>query len=375
MVKKVILTIFLMYSIALAESHGQLSTIGGISKDSKGYTSQLGLQYIPTWSLTVPWPTAIFDTEIAFDIHTTYQQMPGLDQEIDFEIKPYRMWFRRTTDKIELRMGLQKITFGNARIFRSLMWFDRIDPTDPLQLTEGVWGIRARRDFTNNTNIWFWALLWNEDTKGWESMPTKKNNLEFGGRYQMPLLSGELGFSAHNRIISRKDLPSYYNVTTMSKSTPEIRGAIDGYFDIGIGLWFESTLVYADYGADHPNWQSFLTVGADYTLGIGNGLTITGEHFGYNMADNPFTADGATNMSGLILTYPVSIFDNLTAYLFYSWDRNLSYYYLSWQRSYDNWLFLINTYFSSDTESSFSFNQASSDFGNRGIRLMLIYNH
>jgi hypothetical protein len=375
MIKKITLIVFLLLYAVQGESYGQLSTLGNLSKDGKGYTSQLGLQYIPTWSLIVPWPTALFDTEIALDLQAIYTQPHDESREICVEIKPYRLWFRRTTDKFEIRMGLQKITFGNARLFRSLMWFDRIDPTDPLQLTEGVWGVRARQDFINNSNIWIWGLLWNAETKGWEFIPTKKNNLEIGGRYQIPIPNGELGFTTHNRIISRNDVPSEFEITTMSKSTPEIRGAIDGYFDLGIGLWFETTVIHADYGDDYPNWQSLLTLGGDYTFGVGNGISVTAEHFIYSIDDKPLTIDSAVKMSALIATYPISIFDNLSGYIFYSWNAELTFYYLNWQRTYDDWTFVLSAYLSSDTDSSFSFNQSISNFSNRGIQLMLVYNH
>ena len=110
---------------------------------------------------------------------------------------------------------------------------------------------------------------------------------------QLPLPRGEIGFSTHNRIISRKDVPSLFEINSMSKSTPEIRGAIDGYFDLGVGIWFESSVIHADYGEDFPNWQSFLTIGSDYTFGIGNGISVTAEHFIYNQNDKPFTTDSA----------------------------------------------------------------------------------
>lgn len=374
LIKSVLIGVILI-SLSYADLQGQLTTVGDLRKNSDGYTSQFGLRYIPTWSLVVPWPTALFDTEISFDINTTYIQPHDGEKDINFELKPYRLWFRRSTDKIELRAGLQKITFGSAKIFRPLMWFDKLNPTDPLQLTEGVWGIRARRDFNNNSNIWLWGLLWNNEPKGWEIIPTKKNNVEFGGRYQLPLPRGEIGFSTHNRIISRKDVPSFFEINSMSKSTPEIRGAIDGYFDLGVGLWFESSLIHTDFGEDFPNWQSFLTIGSDYTLGIGNGISVTAEHFIYNQNDKPFTTDSAVNMTGLMFTYPISIFDNLSSFVFHSWDAELTFFYVSWQRSYDDWTIILNTFFSSDTESSFSFGQAISDFSSRGIQLMLIYNH
>jgi len=372
---KLILPFIILISFAHADWQGQLSTVGDFHKSSDVYTSQFGLRYLPNWSLVVPWPTALFDTEISININTSFIQPIDGERKTNFELRPYRLWFRRSTDKLELRAGLQKITFGPARIFRSLMWFDKLNPTDPLQLTEGVWGIRARRDFTNNSNVWLWGLLWNKESKGYELFPTKKNNVEFGGRFQLPVPRGEIGFSGHNRIISNKDIPLYLDINSMSKSVPEVRGAIDGFFDLGIGLWFESAIIHASYGEDFPNWQSFLTIGSDYTLGIGNGLSVTAEHFLFSQNDKPFATDSAINMTGLMLTYPINIFDNLSGFVFHSWDAELTFFYASWQRSYDDWTIILNTFFSTDSESPFSFGQSISDFSSRGIQLMLIYNH
>ena len=86
-----------------------------------------------------------------------------------------------------VRGGLQKINFGSANLLRPLMWFDQIDPRDPLQLTDGVWGILGRYYFLNNANIWVWGLIGNDQRKGWEVIPSVKNKPEFGFRVQMPI--------------------------------------------------------------------------------------------------------------------------------------------------------------------------------------------
>jgi len=358
-----------------AEWQGQFSTIGDMRKTGNGYASQIGLRYIPTWSLVVPWPTALFDTEISFNIDSSFKRKHNGGNTTNFDFSSYRFWVRRSTDKLEMRFGLQKITFGPARLFRPLMWFDKIDPRDPLQLTEGVWGMRIRRDFPNNTNASAWGLLWNNEPKGWEIIPTKKNNVEFGGRFQVPIWKGEIGFSGNNRIISRNDLPTYLQINTMPKATPEVKAAIDGFFDIGVGLWFESSVVHANYGADFPNWQSMLTIGSDYTLSVGNGITVTGEHFMYSTDDKPFVTNSAVQMTGLMAMYPIGLFDNLSGMVFYSWDAELAYFFFSWQRTYDDWTINLNTFFSSKSDESFSLNQSISDFSSRGIQLMLIFNH
>ena len=372
---KIIVLIIMLTVTISAEWQGQFSTIGDLQKTRGGYLSQIGLRYIPTWSLVVPWPTALFDTEISFNIDGYLNRQPDGNYSKDFEFTPYRFWVRRSTDNLEIRFGLQKITFGPAKLFRPLMWFDKLDPRDPLQITEGVWGMRIRKDYSNNANVWVWGLLRNNELKGWELIPTKKNNAEFGGRFQFPIWKGEIGLSGHNRIIGRNDLPSNLEINTMPKATPEVKVAIDGFFDIGVGLWFESSVVRANYGDDFPNWQSMLTIGSDYTLALGNGLTVTGEHFIYNMDDRPLSTNSAVQITGLMAMYPLGLFDNISGMVFYSWNAELAYFFISWQRTYDDWTINLNTFFSSNSDSTFSFGQSFSDFNNSGIQLMLIFNH
>jgi hypothetical protein len=65
----------------------------------------------------------------------------------DGGLKPYRLWMRYSSDQFEIRLGLQKINFGSASMLRPLMWFDSVDPRDPLQLTDGVWALLVRYYF------------------------------------------------------------------------------------------------------------------------------------------------------------------------------------------------------------------------------------
>ena len=41
--------------------------------------------------------------------------------------KPYRFWTRYSNEKLEARLGLQKIIFGPTQILRPLSWFDSFD--------------------------------------------------------------------------------------------------------------------------------------------------------------------------------------------------------------------------------------------------------
>ena len=98
------------------------------------------------------------DTELSLNAYW-YSLMDLPDHAVtDSEIDPYRLWLRLSSSRFELRAGLQKISFGSATLIRPLMWFDRIDPRDPLQLTDGVYGLLARYYFLNNANLWIWGL-------------------------------------------------------------------------------------------------------------------------------------------------------------------------------------------------------------------------
>ena len=120
-----------------------------------------GLRYIPTFSLKMPVGAGwTFDLEASANAVFTVDASVGWGSRRT-EIDPYRAWVRMTTDRFEARLGLQKIEFGSARILRPLMWFDRVDPNDPLQLTDGVTGLLLKYTFQNNAAVWGWGLTGN----------------------------------------------------------------------------------------------------------------------------------------------------------------------------------------------------------------------
>jgi hypothetical protein len=128
-----------------------------------------GVRYIPQLNIEMPFSeTRLLDMEFSANIFGSTDLSPFDTISASGEIKPYRIWMRYTTDQFELRLGLQKLNFGSAYMLRPLMWFDQIDPRDPLQLTDGVWGLLARYYFLNNANLWLWGLYGNNEKRGWE---------------------------------------------------------------------------------------------------------------------------------------------------------------------------------------------------------------
>jgi hypothetical protein len=184
-----------------AEFRGQLSAwsaAGGAG--SSGF--QLGFRYIPTLSFAQPL-SGSYALDVEMSVNAQAAAMgPGIgDLGTSGRVSPYRVWLRFSGPQFEARVGLQKISFGQAALLRPLMWFDGLDPNDPLQLTTGVYGLLLRYTFRNNANVWLWGLYGNEDLKGWETTPTQKKTPEYGGRLQFPLFKGEIALSYHRRRI------------------------------------------------------------------------------------------------------------------------------------------------------------------------------
>jgi hypothetical protein len=325
---------------------------------------QFGLRYIPTFDLSAGFKNQQkLDAEFSFNSFGNIYFKGSEFSDKDYAIDPYRLWIRYSTPRLEIRAGLQKISFGSATIFRPLMWFDKIDFRDPLQLTEGVYGLLGRYYFRGNTNIWLWGLYGNKGLKGWEVAPTKKNIPEFGGRIQVPLFTGELALSYHHRIANFTDyylqLPS-----VVSPFYDQDLVGIDGKWDVGAGIWFEYVLKHNNRNNILFNeFEHYIDIGSDYTFALGNGLNITAEYFRYQGVEK-------TNYTAVALNYPFRKINRTVAAFYYNWDDKTWYRFISLQREYDYWSFYVIGFWNPDKVSITGTNEKKNLFAGSGIKFM-----
>lgn len=325
--------------------------------------SQAGLRYIPDLSvetsLSEKW---MLDSELACQAAQWWNFDVLKYRTEDNKLKPYRLWLRLSADQFEARLGLQKINFGSARLLRPLMWFDRLDPRDPLQLTEGVYGLLFRYTFLNNANIWAWALYGNDALKGYEVLASKKKRPEYGGRIQIPVKSGEMALSFHHREVEIID-------------ASENRVAVDGRWDIEIGLWFEVAMTHLRPEIIPEYVQTLGTLGMDYTIGLGNGLFCQAEHFTLQVSEDWFGPGTTRKLTAVSLNYPFGLMDNLSSILYYDWDTKDLYRYIDWQRTYDSWQIHLIGFWNPDRIQLIQFGSDPSLWVGKGIQLMIVFNH
>ena len=334
---------------------------------------QAGLRYIPELKFSLPAGECSFDGEFSANL---WGSAPPRDSDsINFEehLSPYRMWLRFSGDQFELRAGLQKINFGSALFFRPLMWFDRIDPRDPLQLTDGVYGLLGRYYFLNNVNIWLWGLYGNDKTKGWELFPSKKNSIEYGGRLQVPLFTGEIATTFHHRTANPQGVvPDSIN---SGKTYPENRFAFDTKFDLLVGLWIEATVIHQDLDFTDQKYKSMLNAGMDYTFNLGSGLNLTVETLGYLQGDQLFGAEEKIFFGLLSATYPLNIIHNVSAMVFYDFSSNNAYRFVNWSMTYDRWNFYLMGFWNPEKYTLYNFENETNLYSGWGFQLMAVFNH
>ncbi len=373
--------IFVLLFFALTTSLGQTCSLSGqasgwimVTHDNT-VVSQPGLRYIPDFSLKQKLNDDLnADMDLSLNTYTTESFMKSQHPENDMEIKPYRASFRLASDVFEARVGLQKISFGTATLFRPLMWFDKIDPRDPLQLTDGVYGMLMRYYFMSNANIWLWGLYGNNETKGWETFPTQKKSIEFGGRVQLSVWDGEAGLSYHHREADLSNLPGILT-DTAGYSVPENRFALDGKWDIGIGVWFEAVIIHQQTEIPGMKYQRLWTLGADYTFDIGNGLTVLTEYFRDDHPNNIFGPTDGIGFSGLSLNYSLGTLDRISAMFYRDWTDQDWYRLFTIQRTYDNWIIYFIGFWNPNNMQLYRIQGGTNPFAGTGLQVMLVFNH
>lgn len=289
------------------------------------------------------------------------------------DITPYRIWARYLYRQSEIRVGLQKIDFGSSTLLRPMQWFNGIDPRDPLQLTNGVYATLARYYFKNNANIWLWVLYGNDERRGYDIMQSDKTTPEYGGRIQYPTPKGEIALSYHHRksvldMRSNPENPVYIE-------TPENRLGLDGKWDVGVGVWFETTYTRTQQNVGILTNQSLTNVGLDYTFGIGSGLNMVAEHLVSVYGEEAGKSDFTGNTTATSFTYPIGFYDHITAFVYYDWASEGTGFFANYEHQFNRITTYLMLFYNPETEVPIQSNDLIQTTPGFGIRLMAVFHH
>jgi len=266
--------------------------------------------------------------------------------------KQHRLWARYSNEKLETRLGLQKIIFGPSQILRPLSWFDTFDIKDPTGQTRGVQSFRLKWFPSNNISVWSWLIKNDLDT------------VSYGGRTEFSSSIGELGFTVHLDPSNSKQTIGQIGIPINDTHT---RLAIDYRFDGFIGFWNESALIKSKKS------QIILsTLGADYTIPVANGILI--------MAETMYVSNKneIQKYSAIMASLPIGIMHMAMYISQFDWTENKTYQYFRWSSTFDsyslNMILSLNPKRNQYNIPESALPKSLSGFG-AGIQFMFIYNH
>jgi len=312
------------------------------------------------------------DRRISAEVSGNFNMIAGIfpyeavkNQDPALSGRLYRAWVRFSTQRNEIRAGLQQLNFGSASLLRPLQWFDGIDPTDPLRMTNGVWGVLDRIYFKNNSTLWLWGLYGNRDSRFWDQYTLQYNLPEFGFRFQQPVPRGEMAFSANYRFVE-SDIGTIYE-----NRSKEIKIGLDGKWDIGPGLWFEDSYRFTSSVSPVEEGWNLLTVGTDLTPEGLNGLSFTAEHLLSTTFSTKYDYYKTSNLTALSATWPINMITRLSGIVLYGWDSGSLFRYLTFSADFDmSSIYLIG--FWNPKLSISPLSMGSGSFSGYGLQLMYV---
>ena len=324
-------------------------TSNDIPDDQSSIESTMG--YIPTLSLFKELSdNQLVDIEWAYRLDRAYSG----DSLAHKNESHHRYWVRYSSEKLEARLGLQKIVFGPSFVLRSLSWFDTIDLRDPTGQTNGVEAFRLRWFPSNSLSLWSWAINNDQDT------------LSYGSRAEVSNSAGEWGFTYHQDPSRSLQMFGQDNIPDFGSHN---RLAIDYRYDGFIGFWNESALIKSNRSD-----IIMATVGADYTLPIANGILIMAE---YMSISNKFDSyESSQSYAAFMASMPLGMVHQLMFISQLDLEENRSYNYLRWSSTYDHYSlnFILSISPKRAEYLPIIMPNTLAGFGT-GFQFMFIYNH
>jgi hypothetical protein len=178
--------------------------------------------------------------------------------------------------------------------------------------------------------------------------------------------------SYHHRIADTRGLEKYF--PAFPKVT-ENRVGIDGKWDLGIGLWFEGSWTGKGKNLGKYTNNEIVNIGTDYTFGLGNGLNIIVEQLMTSYDEKAFSFSNVLSFTCLSASYPVGLFNNISAIVFYEWENNSLYNFINWRLQLDKISLYLMAYWNPEKYNIPVQGSGQNIFAGKGIQILLAFNH
>jgi hypothetical protein len=155
----------------------------------------------------------------------------------------------------------------------------------------------------------------------------------------------------------------------------ENRIGLDGKWDLGVGLWFEGTYTNKSMEVGEYTNMEIVNVGMDNTFAIGNGLNVVFEQLLLSYDHKPFSFSNPVSYSGLSLSYPISLIDNLSIITYFDWTSKSAYNFVNLKRQFNKLSIYFMAFWNPKNYQLPQQLNSGNYYSGRGIQLMLVFNH
>ena len=262
----------------------------------------------------------------------------------------YRSWIRYSDDNMDARLGLQKISFGNAIILRPLNWFDSIDFRNTSGQTDGLNALRLQFYPNLTQSVWLWCV--------------DQDDISCGGRFEFFNKYGSFGATYHYD--ANNDSHTIFQVPQIIDNQPAFEGpgknnrlGLDYRYDGNIGLWFDSSVILFNDIDDSS--MKIATIGGDYTIPIYNGLLLMVETMNLSIkSDDELILN--QNSTAFMSSTPIGLLNDVMFISIVDWKSKDKFNFIRWSTTFD--------YLSLSCMLSVNPKPLEDSF-----KIMLIYNH
>ena len=77
----------------------------------------------------------------------------------------------------------------------------------------------------------------------------------------------------------------------------------------------------------------------------------------------------------LSLSYPLGMFDNLSAIVYYDWTNNAMYNFVNWQKQFNKISLYVMGYWNPKDYKIPTQGGSTNLFGGQGVQIMMVYNY
>lgn len=122
-------------------------------------------------------------------------------------------------------------------------------------------------------------------------------------------------------------------------------------------------------------WRVSYSVGADYTLGVGNGLSVLGEWFVLDNVETPAVPVPDLRLAAFTASYPLGPLNLFTGAYYRDVENRADFRVIEWRHTRDRWRLHVMGFWNPSDVRVFPSGPQTASLAGRGIQVIFVLSH